>query len=201
MNKKESVRKWRNTVFVIAVSFGVLIIVCLAMWRKMRNIINEQLENHVAEQGKMVSDSVNNSFGDELRLLGDATAFVNLSDGTVSQFFREEPGISYGVLRINGEAAYGEALNFQEYEGIFDALHGNASVCSGNQNSMLFAVPVYNGANVKYVLYKRYDGAAFAKKIAEDREEKTVTYEWIDLYSKEVISTVKYDLAMNVVNE
>lgn len=165
MNKKESVRKWRNTVFVIAVSFGVLIIVCLAMWRKMRNIINEQLENHVAEQGKMVSDSVNNSFGDELRLLGDATAFVNLSDGSVSQFFREEPGISYGVLRINGEAAYGEALNFQEYEGIFDALHGNASVCSGNQNSMLFAVPVYNGANVKYVLYKRYDSEALAKKI------------------------------------
>jgi len=44
-------------------------------------------------------------------------------------------------------------------------LHGNASVCSGNNNSMLFAVPVYNGANVKYVLYKCYDSAAMARKI------------------------------------
>lgn len=165
MSREGNRKKLKNTVFLIAVSLGILILVCLAMWGKMRRIINEQLENHVAEQGKMISARINNSFRDELRLLQDATAFVNLSDGSIPNFFREEEGVTYGVLRINGEAAYGEALDFKEYEGIFDALHGNPSVCSGDNNSMLFAVPVYNGANVKYVLYKRYDSEAMARKI------------------------------------
>ncbi len=165
MSKKRSSSKLKNTVSLIAVSFGILIIVCLVMWGKMNAIINEQLENHVAEQGKTISARINNSFGDELRLLQDATAFVDLSDGSIGDFFREEEGVSYGVLRIDGEAAYGEALNFKEYSGIFDALHGNASVCSGTGDSVLFAVPVYSGANVKYVLYKCYESEALARKI------------------------------------
>ncbi len=165
MSKKENSSKIKNTVLLIVISFGILILLCLTMWGKMRNIINEQLENHVAEQGKTISARINNSFGDELRLLQDATAFVELSDGSIPKFFHEEEGVTYGVLRINGEAAYGEALNLKEYSGIFDALHGNASVCSGNNNSMLFAVPVYNGTNVKYVLYKCYDSDAMARKI------------------------------------
>ena len=44
-----------------------------------------------------------------------------------------------------------------------------------------------------------YEGVAFAKKTGEDRKRKTVTYEWIDLYTREIISTVEYDLAMNEV--
>ncbi len=165
MSKKRRIGKTRNIVFLIAVSFGILILVCLTMWGKMRNIINEQLENHVAEQGRMMSDRINGSFGDELRLLQDATAFVDLSDGSISQFFREEEGVSYGVLRINGEAAWGEPLEIKEYSGIFDAMHGNASVCSGTNDTVLFAVPVYNGGNVKYVLYKCYESGVLAKKI------------------------------------
>lgn len=165
MSKRENTAKLKNTMFLIAISFGILIIVCLAMWGKMRAIINEQLENHVAEQGEMISTRINHCFSDELRLLQDSTAFVNLSDGSIPNFFREEEGVTYGVLRINGEAACGKALDLKEYDGIFDALHGNASVCSGKENSMLFAVPVYNGENVKYVLYKRYDSDALARKI------------------------------------
>ena len=114
MSKKGSTAKLKNTVFLIAISFGILILVCLVMWGKMRNIINEQLEHHVAEQGKAISARINSSFGDELRLLQDATVFVRLSDGSIPEFFREEEGVTYGVLRINGEAAYGETLDFKE---------------------------------------------------------------------------------------
>lgn len=165
MSRKGNISKLKNTVFLIAISFGILILLCLTMWGKMRNIINEQLENHVAEQGKMISARINGSFGDELRLLQDATVFVDLADGSISKFFYEEDGVDYGVLRINGEAAWGEPLDIKEYSGIFDALHGNASVCSGENNTVLFAVPVYNGANVKYVLYKCYESNVLAKKI------------------------------------
>ena len=100
-----------------------------------------------------------------MRLLNDASAFVDREDGTIEKFFSAEEGVTYGVLRINGEASFGEKLDLQEYEGIFDALHGNPSVSCSDNKSVLFAVPVYNGANVKYVLYKLYDSCALAEKI------------------------------------
>ena len=131
----------------------------------MQDIIDKQLEEHVVGQSKMLSGIINNSFGSELQLLSEATAFIDMENGTITDFFAPEEGVSYGILRINGEACYGEALDFTEYEGIFAAIHGNASVSCGRDATVLFAVPVYNGDNVKYVLYKLYEGAVLAKKL------------------------------------
>jgi len=166
MNENNFKRSLRNTAAVVVTSFIVLIIVCTAMGMKIRDIVDVHMEEHVAEQGQMISRIIDNSFADELRLLSDATVFVDLENGSLGRIFSEEEGISYGVLRINGEPTVGEKLDFREYEGIFEAIHGNASVsCSNKSDKVLFAVPVYNGANVKYVLYKLYDSSVLAKKI------------------------------------
>lgn len=156
--------KVRNTVLVICISFLIMIIVCLAMWSKMQKIIDEQIENHVSDQGRMVARVVDNSFSDELRLLEDMSAFVNIETGKLDQFLREEEGISYGVLGIDGKAYVGETVNVNGYEGIFEAIHGNVSVSCSN-NTVMFAVPVYSGVNVKYVFYKMYDNKVLAEKI------------------------------------
>lgn len=165
MSKQSVFRRVRNNIWIVGISFAILIIVCIAMWWKMRDIINIQLEHHVAEQGEVLSNIVDNSFGEELRLLSEITAFIDMESGKMEYFLKEEEGVSYGVLRINGEATYGEQLDISEYEGIFAAIHGNASVSCGNDSSVLFAVPVYSGENVKYVLYKLYDGAVLAEKL------------------------------------
>ena len=165
MNNKRNIKNVKNTIFVILFSFVILMIVCIAMWMKMQEIIDKQLEDHVSEQGRMISSVINNSFSSELQLLSEATVFIDIDDGTLDNLFAEEEGVSYGVLRINGEATYGHALDFAEYKGIFEALHGNASVSCGESATVLFAVPVYSGDNVKYVLYKLYDSAALAKKL------------------------------------
>ncbi|MBQ7918625.1 MAG: response regulator [Lachnospiraceae bacterium] len=165
MNKGSGVKDIKNIIFVILISFLILMVVCFSMWWKMQDIIDTQLENHVAEQSTNLSNIVNNSFGSELQLLADATAFIDMQHGTVEDFFTEEEGISYGILRINGEATYGEALDFTEYEGIVSAVHGNASVSCGKDATVLFAVPVYSGENVKFVLYKLYKGDVLAKML------------------------------------
>lgn len=166
MNKGKIKRYIGNTAIVVFISFIVLIGVCAAMGMRIRGIIDEHLEDNVAEQGKQLSRIIDNSFADELRLLSDATAFVDLDSGNIAQFFSEEEGVSYGVLKINGEPTFGEKLNFAEYSGIFSAIHGNASVsCSNKNKTVLFTVPVYNGENVKYVLYKLYDSRILAQKI------------------------------------
>ena len=166
MSKRLSTKRVMNAVILIAAGFAMLAIVCLVMWGKLQEITNGQVESHVAGFGNMMAQTVNSSFKDELNMLADSTALVNMDTGELNDIFEKQEGVSYGVLRINGEATHGEQLSFSEYDGISDALHGNPSVCcSRKKDSILFAVPVYNGANVKYVLYKIYDCKALEKKI------------------------------------
>uniref|UniRef100_UPI004056609E ATP-binding protein n=1 Tax=Acetatifactor sp. TaxID=1872090 RepID=UPI004056609E len=165
MNKPTNLKAIKNVMFVTIISFAILMLVCIVMWWKMKSIIDTQLENHVSEQSKMMSGVIDNFFDGELQLLSDATAFIDIQSGTMETFFEEEEGVSYGVLRINGEATYGSPLSFSEYAGIFDAVHGNLSVSFGRDSTVLFTVPVFSGANVKYVLYKMYDSEVLAKKI------------------------------------
>ena len=126
MNRKKNLTFKKNNIWVIVVSFIILIIVCIAMWWKMQDIIHVQMEHQVAEQGKTLSKTINNGFREELRLLSEITCFIDMNTGEIKDFFEEEEGISYGVLRINGKATYGEELDAGKYEGVFEAIHGNA---------------------------------------------------------------------------
>ena len=65
MNENNFKRNLRNTAAVVVTSFIVLIIVCTAMGMKIRDIIEVHMEEHVAEQGQMVSRIIDNSFADE----------------------------------------------------------------------------------------------------------------------------------------
>ena len=141
MNEKSRVKIVKNSMWIIGISFVVLVMVCIAMGWKMQD------------------------FGEQLRLLSEVTVFVDMETGKIEQFMKEEEGVSYGVLRINGEPAYGEALDVSMYDGIFETIHGNAAVSSGDDSTVLFTVPVFSGENVKYVLYKLYDGSVLADKI------------------------------------
>ena len=165
MNKRSNIKIAKNNIWVTGISFIILIVVCIAMWWKMQDIINAQLEHQVAEQSKVLSKIVNNSFSEELRLLSEVTVFIDMETGKIEQFMEAEEGVSYGVLRINGEATYGKTLDVSVYDGIFESIHGNAAVSCGDDSTVLFTVPVYSGDNVKYVLYKLYDGAVLADKI------------------------------------
>ena len=55
--------------------------------------------------------------------------------------------------------------------------------------------------SIPYTDVFEYDKAAYAKKVSENPVEKTVTYQWIDLYTNEVITTVEYDFEMNKIKE
>ena len=62
-----------------------------------------------------------------------------------------------GILDINGRALYGADLHLDIFPGIRESLRGNKAVCYDSSSGMLFTVPVFNGKNVQYVLYRRID--------------------------------------------
>ena len=164
MTKKADGNRTPYIAVLIVLVFAIIGAVCIFMWMKLQDITRRQVQAHVAGYSRTAAESVDNSLRNELDLLSTATAFVNIDSGELNDVFTKQEGVSYGVMRIDGSAVCGEELSFSDYEGFFDAVRGNASV-SVNSEKILFAVPVYNGSNVKYVLYKLYDNEVFEKKI------------------------------------
>ena len=162
--KKTKIKRLRNAVLVIIAGFAVLGIVCSIMWVKLQEITKGQVVSHVSGYSTMMSKMIDSSFKEELNILSDITDFINIETGEFSNVFDDEEGMSYGVVRINGESTYGDKLDFSQYSGFFQSLHGNPAV-SVNGDKVLFTVPVYSDANVKYVLYKLYDGNVLSEKM------------------------------------
>ena len=162
--KKSDTKRLPYMALLIILGFLIIGVICVFMWMKLREITQTQVESHVSGYSRMVSQLVDSSFRNELDLLGEAAVLVDLGSGELNDIFTDQEGVSYGVMRIDGTVAYGEDMHFSDYEGFFDAVRGNPTV-SVSEDTVLFAVPVYNGANVKYVLYKLYDSAVLEKKI------------------------------------
>ncbi|MBR6669137.1 MAG: response regulator [Ruminococcus sp.] len=149
---------------LIILGFVIVGIVCLFMWLKLNSITKTQVEKHVAGYSLMMAQSIDNTFRTELDILSELTALVDIETGEIDDIFEPQNGVIYGVMRIDGSFAYGEELSFSDYDGFFQAVKGNPSV-STNNNKILFTVPVYNGQNVRYVLYKCYDTAVLERKL------------------------------------
>ncbi len=149
---------------MIVLGFLIIGIICVFMWLKLQDITHSQIENHVSGYSRMVSQSVDNIFKNELNTLMEATTLVDIESGNLNDIFIKQEGVSYGVMRIDGSASYGKSLNFSDYDGFFQAVRGNPAM-SVNGNTVSFAVPVYSGVNVKYVLYKLYESSVLEEKL------------------------------------
>ncbi|MBQ8789682.1 MAG: response regulator [Ruminiclostridium sp.] len=164
LNRLLKSKRFRSSVLMILIGFGVLGIVCMIMWFRLSEITRGQVESHVSGYSQMMSKAIDANFREELSILSDVTDFIDVETGSFSSMFDDKEGISYGIVRINGEAVYGEALDFSQYDGVFQSLHGNPAV-SVSGDRVLFSVPVYSGNNVKFVLYKLYDGKVLSEKL------------------------------------
>ncbi|MBE5884497.1 MAG: response regulator [Lachnospiraceae bacterium] len=164
MNKKvDSKRIWYGVLLVVC-GFVIIGIVCVLMWFKLMDITHTQVESHVAGYSRMAAQVIDGSFDNELAVLGDIAASVDVDSGKLSDVFENQEGVSYGVMRIDGTSAYGKEINFSDYDCFFQTVRGTPAV-SVHKDTVLFTVPVYSGSNVKYVLYKLYSSDVLEKKI------------------------------------
>lgn len=162
--KKDNSKRVVYAAALIVSGFLVIGAVCVFMWLKLQDITHTQVEEHVAGYSRMEAQVVDSCLKNELDVLSDAAALVDINSGELNNVFDEQSGVSYGVMRIDGTAAYGEELSFSDYSGFFRTVRGTPSVSIKGEN-VLFSVPVYNGPNVKYVMYKLYNSAVLEKKI------------------------------------
>ena len=144
----------------IAIFVAVMIGIGLLMQAKMQQLLEGYMETQVARQAETLAELSARDFALELEQLEELTAYMQTSvdwNDLLDVATGGQKGVSMGILTLNGEAVCGEKLNFADYSGIQESFRGNNAVSYKEDEGMLFTVPVFNGSNIKYVLYRFYE--------------------------------------------
>ena len=160
MSKRARAKKLLSKVSIAIIYIVVISFVCLLLVLRINHEVESSVVGDVAVRAELAADSLNDKFTTELSQLTEMADVFRKGEDSVDyiNYLNEnsENGTVYGVLKINGEAAGGRAVNFEDYPAILDSFRGNEGVICGPAETIMFTVPVYSGQNVKYVMYKLY---------------------------------------------
>ena len=169
----------------ISVAYTASVLKKKANNEKLTNEENELILNFsIQENGKGVAYTKFMEHGDGM---GKSTRrFFETSDGGEHWNIINEGQYSFGYYDITYmddvliESAFGTTAE----KGYF-----NISKDGGHSFESIPCEEIFNGGN----------RVVYPEKTGEDRKKKTVTYQWIDLYTKELITKAEYDLKMNFI--
>lgn len=151
----------RRAILGMLLFLAVFFAVGVLLRGKLVSLLNGYVEKQVALQADTLSSLVYEKFDIELKGLENISVYAEFTDtdveGILSSYEENKEGISYGLLSLDGTALYGEGVSGSEFVGIRESFRGKNEISFSEGRGLLFSVPVYNGANVKYVLYKLYD--------------------------------------------
>lgn len=161
----ETWKRWieRNKKIVagMLIFAAILGAVVILMHDRMRALLNYYVERQIVYQAELLAQATEEKFAEQLQQL-DRTAYFIQHYGEdqheiMDLLAAEEENTSVGLLELDGNAVYGEALNFLAFDGIRQSFRGENAVSYSGDRGLLFTVPVYRDKNVRYVLYKLYD--------------------------------------------
>ena len=143
---------------VFAAILGVVVIL---MHNRMKTLLNYYAERQMVQQAELLAQATDDKFEAQLQQLEWTSDYMQLYEDErydIMDFLvDEEENVSVGLLELDGNAVYGEALDFLAFDGIRQSFRGGNAVSYSSDKGLLFTVPVYRGENVRYVLYKLYN--------------------------------------------
>lgn len=135
---------------------------------KVQNILQAHTEVHVQNQAKAYSEEISHNISRELEKLHSFQLYDNGEIGWQSLDQEAVEGKLYGLLTIQGKAIRGRAFSSTLWNAVNYAAHGEERINYKKGQGMLFAVPVYSGANVSGVLYSYYGEEAMQRLMRMD---------------------------------
>lgn len=144
---------------------AIFIIVGFLMQNKMQELLYDHVGNQVTMQMKTMADLTNVCLQSELDELEAIAGYIEQTKdvSNVWEKIEKDEMAEFGIMALDGTALWGKELKFSEYSGIKDSFRGNRAISYKKDGGLLFTVPVFNGNNVKYVVYKLYDGEVLAE--------------------------------------
>jgi len=139
--------------FISFMMYGRMVVV-------LRNYMETQVAAQAADLGELFSQKLSAQFDELERVAGyyrDERVEEAVMIDSLERLLSNSGHISCGILKLGGKALYGEDLQAAEYPAIQRAFRGYSTVRYREGKGLLFTVPVYNGNNIKYVLYEFCD--------------------------------------------
>ncbi len=137
---------------------------CAIMFIRMSAALRGYMETQVADNAAYMADICYERLSAQLKSLEQIADFF--CDGAIDEsempaamegLLRDERRISCGILRLDGSTVCGEALVTSDYPAVRKAFRGSSMVRYREGEGFLFTAPIYNGINIKYVLYEFVD--------------------------------------------
>ncbi len=148
---------------------------CAIMFIRMSAAMRGYMETQVADNADYMATICNELLTARIESLEQVAEFFR--DGTIDEsempaamerLLRNKSRISCGILKLNGSPVCGEALVASDYPAVKKAFRGSSMVRYREGEGFLFTAPIYNGANIKYVLYEFVDKSALFKDFEEN---------------------------------
>lgn len=166
------ISKWicgkRRIIAVLIIAIMIMGGVGVLMNFRLKSLLQSYTEKQVTEQARTLAELSSGQFALELHNLESTakniTADAEAATDILKIVIGDNENVTMGILRLDGTAMTGSPLNFADFPGIQNAFRGNSSVCYKDGQGILFTTPVYDGENVKYVLYKLYDDSILCSK-------------------------------------
>jgi len=168
-NKRKLLSK--KSILVISALLIIMIVVGCLLGYKMNQLLTDNIENQLTEQALLISEQVEQSIEVQFIQLNNISGAIQ-NDITFEKVFQnvklEQEGVSLGMVALDGTVLYGPPIISSEFTGIRDSFRGKKAVSYQKGKGLMFTVPVYNGDNVKYVLYKLYDDTILKDKFGRE---------------------------------
>ena len=149
-------KKRLQGVFLSALFVVIMILIGILMYLKLDTLSSNFTKSQLKIQSDLVSRVVFEQFKNEIESLDFIRNTIN-PDGSNIEKIKQANGLDddiIGLLRLDGSIVYGPSVDLKKYYEIKKSFRGDFSVSFCQNEGLLFSVPVFNGKNVKYVLYK-----------------------------------------------
>ncbi len=152
-----------------SVFIAVLLLSGMLMSGRLRQISLDYMSSNLSIQAEYMAKSIS----DELLRETDKLSYVA---GMIEKY--GEPGeqitgaiadrsahISTGLIDIKGSVVAGDEVRVNDYPGIMDSFRGNKEILFTG-DCLIFTCPLYNGKNVEYVIFEKFDRFALEERFS-----------------------------------
>ncbi|MCR5249735.1 MAG: response regulator [Lachnospiraceae bacterium] len=146
-----------GTLYMLTFFALALLAVGFVLHSRIGTLVNSYTEKQTEEQAKVYALLLEEKLNTELDDLENIALRLEASLDDMEELMPRlcfGPGVKQGLLGLDGEAVFGEKIDASVYEGIQSSFRGNHAITYAEGEGLLFTCPVFNGPNIRYVLYR-----------------------------------------------
>ena len=157
---------------LIGILFFVLLLLLVGVLLRVKfsSLFQNYVEKQVAYQAENYASNAGERLLFELKSLSGLSAGISADPENLEKILStiQEPNgdYLYGVIALNGKNIYtsdSTKIHVSDFKGISESFHGSKFISYSKGKGLMFSVPVYNGKNIKYVLYRIYKDETIVK--------------------------------------